>query len=205
MTLLSLAAFAGAMFLLAVTPGPGVFATVARALASGFGHAAVLVLGIVIGDLVFLLLAIYGLAAVAGILGGLFTLVKLAGAAYLIWLGMKLWRSRPVARTADDAIEETSWSANLVSGLVITLGNPKVILFYLGFLPAFVDLQTLQTADVAKIAAVVSLVLGATMLGYAYAAARARRLFQSPKAKRLLNRTSGGVMIATGTVLATRA
>jgi threonine/homoserine/homoserine lactone efflux protein len=205
MTLLSLAAFAGAMFLLAVTPGPGVFATVARALASGFGHAAVLVLGIVIGDLVFLLLAIYGLAAVAGILGGFFTLVKLVGAAYLIWLGMKLWRSRPVARTADDAIEETSWSANLVSGLVITLGNPKVILFYLGFLPAFVDLQTLQTADVAKIAAVVSLVLGATMLGYAYAAARARRLFQSPKAKRLLNRTSGGVMIATGTVLATRA
>jgi len=204
MSLLSLAAFAGAMFLLAITPGPGVFATVARALASGFGHAAVVVLGIVLGDLVFLLLAIYGLAAAAGLLGDFFTLVKLGGAAYLAWLGVKLWRSRTIATTTT-AIEETNWSANLVSGLVITLGNPKVILFYLGFLPAFVDLQTLQTADVLMIAIVVSLVLGATMLGYAYAAARARRLFQSPKAKRLLNRTSGGVMIATGTVLATRA
>lgn len=204
MTPLSLAAFAGAMFLLAITPGPGVFATVARALASGFGRAAVVVLGIVIGDLVFLLLAIYGLAAVAGLLGGFFALVKLGGAAYLIWLGLKLWRSRTVATTTT-AIEQTGWSANLFSGLVITLGNPKVILFYLGFLPAFVDLRTLQATDVVTIAGVVSLVLGATLLGYAFAAARARELFQSPQAKRLLNRTSGGVMIATGTVLATRA
>jgi len=67
MTPLSLIAFAGTMFLLAITPGPGVFATVARALASGFANASALVMGIVIGDLVFLLLAIYGLAAVAGV------------------------------------------------------------------------------------------------------------------------------------------
>ena len=208
MTLLSLAAFAGAMFILAITPGPGVFATVARALASGFAHAAVVVLGIVLGDLLFLLLAIYGLAAVAQLLGGFFSLVKLGGAAYLVWLGMKLWRSKSVATTATataTAIEETSWSANLISGLLITLGNPKVILFYLGFLPAFVDLTNLNTADVLIIAGVVSLVLGTTMLGYAYAAARARALFRSPEAKSLLNRTSGGVMIATGAVLATRA
>mgnify|MGYP001817822060 CR=1 FL=1 len=203
MTLLSVAAFAGAMFLLAIAPGPGVFATVARALASGFAHASVVVLGIVIGDLVFLLLAIYGLATVAGFLGGLFVLVKLGGAGYLIWLGIKMWRSQTVAMTTE-AIEENSWSANLISGLVITLGNPKVILFYLGFLPAFVDLATLKTADVAIIACIVSLVLGATMLGYAYAASRARQLFQSQRAKTILNRTSGGVMIATGAVLATR-
>jgi len=204
MTALSITAFAGAMFLLAITPGPGVFATVARALASGFAHASVVVLGIVVGDLVFLLLAIYGLAAVAALLGGLFTLVKLCGAAYLIWLGVRLWRGKAAATTTT-AIAETSWFANLTSGLLITLGNPKVILFYLGFLPAFVDLATLSTMDVLIIAGVVSLVLGATMLGYAYAASRTRQLFASPKAKSLLNRTSGSVMIATGAVLATRA
>ena len=204
MTALSLAAFAGAMFLLAITPGPGVFATVARALASGFAQAAVLVLGLVIGDLVFLFLASYGLAAVAGLLGGLFTLVKLGGAGYLIWLGVQLWRSKATA-TSPTAAAATSWASNLTSGLLITLGNPKVILFYLGFVPAFVDLATLQTADVLKIAAVVSLVLGMTMLGYAYAASRTRRLFRSARAKNLLNRTSGGVMIATGVVLVTRA
>ena len=204
MTPLSLAAFAGAMFLLAITPGPGVFATVARALASGFAHASVVVLGIVIGDLVFLLLAIYGLAAAAGLLGGLFALVKYLGAGYLLWLGLKLWRSKDVAASATP-VEESSWFANLTSGLLITLGNPKVILFYLGFLPAFVDLATLNAGDVVIIAGVVSLVLGATMLGYAYAASRARRLFQSRETKRLLNRTAGSVMIATGAVLATRA
>lgn len=204
MTALSLFAFAGAMFLLAITPGPGVFATVARALSSGFLHATVVVTGIVAGDLVFLLLAIYGLAAIAEIMGGFFTLVRFAGAAYLIWLGVKLWRARVLA-TETTAIQEISWSANFFSGLFITLGNPKVILFYLGFLPAFVDLAALDTSDVAMIAAVVSLVLGATLLGYAYAASSARRLFCSARAKKRLNRTSGSVMIATGVALASRA
>ena len=204
MTPLSLAAFTGAMFLLAMTPGPGVFATVARALASGFAHASVVVLGIVIGDLVFLLLAIHGLAAVADLLGELFALVKYLGAGYLLWLGLRLWRNDDVA-TGATPFQENSWFANLTSGLLITLGNPKVILFYLGFLPAFVDLATLDTADVAIIAGIVALVLGATMLGYAYAGSRARRLFQSQETKRILNRTAGSVMIATGAVLATRA
>jgi threonine/homoserine/homoserine lactone efflux protein len=102
-------------------------------------------------------------------------------------------------------MKESSWFADLTSGLLITLGNPKVILFYLGFLPAFVDLAMLNAGDVVIIAGVVSLVLGATMLGYAYAASRARRLFQRRATKRILNRTSGSVMIATGAVLATRA
>jgi len=204
MTALSLFAFAGAMFLLAITPGPGVFATVARALASGFLHASVVVAGIVVGDLIFLLFAIFGLAAVAELMGGFFTLVKFAGAAYLVWLGIGLWRNRVVATEATP-IEEISWSSNLLSGLFITLGNPKVILFYLGFLPAFVDLTTLSAADVVMIATVVSVVLGLTMLGYAYAASSARQLFRSPGARQLLNRASGGVMIATGTVLAAKA
>lgn len=204
MTALSVFAFAGAMFLLAITPGPGVFATVARALSSGFLHASIVVAGIVVGDLIFLLLAIYGLAAMAEIMGGLFTLVRFAGAAYLIWLGVQLWRARVLA-TETTAIQEISWSANFFSGLFITLGNPKVILFYLGFLPAFVDLAALDTFDVAMIAAVVSLVLGVTLLGYAYAASSARRLFCSATAKKRLNRTSGSVMIATGAVLASRA
>ena len=204
MTALSLFAFAGAMFLLAITPGPGVFATVARALASGFLHASVVVAGIVVGDLIFLLFAIFGLAAVAELMGGFFTLVKFAGAAYLVWLGVGLWRNRVVATEATP-IEEISWSSNFLSGLFITLGNPKVILFYLGFLPAFVDLTTLSAADVVMIATVVSVVLGLTMLGYAYAASSARQLFRSPGARQLLNRASGGVMIATGTVLAAKA
>ncbi len=76
-----------------------------------------------------------------------------------------------------------------------------MILFYLGFLPTFVDLSTLTMFDVLAIAFIVSGVLSTTMLVYAYTASKARKLLQSPRAKLVMNRTAGGVMIATGTVL----
>ena len=200
MTLISMLALAGAMFLLAATPGPGVFATVARSMASGFGHAAVVVAGIVTGDLIFLLLAIFGLASVATLLGDLFLLVKIAGGLYLIWLGLRIWNSKPGA-VEIHGVRELSWKQNFLSGLVITLGNPKVILFYLGFLPTFLDLATLSAGEVAIVAASVSVVLGSVMLFYAWSAARARELFRSSRAKRIMNRTAGGVMMAAGIVL----
>jgi threonine/homoserine/homoserine lactone efflux protein len=200
MTLFSMLALAGAMFLLAATPGPGVFATVARSLASGFGHAAVVVAGIVTGDLVFLLLAIFGLASFAELLGDFFLLVKVAGGLYLLWLGYRIWNRVP-GTVEISGVRELSWRQNYVSGLVITLGNPKVILFYLGFLPTFLDLQSLASVDIAIVAMVVSLVLGGVMLGYAWSAARARELFRSEKAERTMNRFAGGVMMTTGGVL----
>lgn len=203
MTLLSVIGLAGAMLVLAITPGPGVFATVARALASGVGHAAVVVLGIVTGDLFFLLLAIFGLATIAQWLGDLFSIVKYLGAAYLVWLGVQLWRAAPGAVRLK-GVSELSWMTNFSSGLVITLGNPKVILFYLGFLPTFVDLTQLTSWDIAIVAAVVSVVLGGVLMGYAFAADRARAAFTSVRAERALNRGAGSVMIATGAVLTTR-
>lgn len=203
MTWFSIIALAGAMFLLASTPGPGVFATLARALTSGFPHAATVVAGIVLGDLVFLLLAIYGLAAIADILGNFFAIVRYAGGLYLIWLGYKIWTSKP-EQPEIEGINELSWKANFLSGFVITLGNPKVILFYLGFLPTFLNLSSLTHFDVFIAATVVSVVLGSVLLGYAFAAARARHLFKSPRAMKILNRSSGGVMMATGSVLISR-
>ena len=203
MTFLSLLALAGAMLLLAITPGPGVFATVSRALASGFNNAAIVVMGIIAGDLIFMVMAIYGLAAVAEMMGSLFNVVKYVGAAYLVWLGIGLLRaeSKPVE---VEGVVEHSWRANFFTGLFITLGNPKVILFYLGFLPTFVDLAALTTLDVISIAVVISTVLGGTMLGYAFLAAKARNLFKDPKAERIMNRSAGSVMIATGAVLASK-
>ncbi len=203
MTFLSLLALAGAMLLLAITPGPGVFATVSRALASGFNNAAIVVMGIIAGDLIFMVMAIYGLAAVAEMMGSLFNVVKYVGAAYLVWLGIGLLRaeSKPVE---VEGVVEHSWRANFFTGLFITLGNPKVILFYLGFLPTFVDLAALTTLDVISIAVVISTVLGGAMLGYAFLAAKARNLFKDPKAERIMNRSAGSVMIATGAVLASK-
>ena len=201
MSLISLLALAGAMLFLAITPGPGVFATVARALASGFKKSAMVVLGIVVGDLIFLLLAIYGLSEIAENLYGLFLIIKYIGAAYLIYLGIALWRTCPEKREIENA-KELSWKGNFLSGLFVTLGNPKVILFYLSFLPTFVNLSSLSDGDVLAVASIVALVLGTTMLVYAFTASKARSMFQSPRSLKMMNRSAGSVMIATGTVLA---
>ncbi len=188
------------MFLLAASPGPGVFATLARALSNGFAHAAILVLGIVLGDIIFLLLAIYGLSSMAELLGSFFTFVKYAGGLYLIWLGIKIWRSDTDTKQVV-GVRELSWRKNFISGLSITLANPKVIFFYLGFLPTFADLTTLTNVDVFSISLVVVFVLGSVLLGYAFLATRASRFITSERNQTLLKRCAGGVMVTAGGAL----
>ncbi|MES9963965.1 MAG: LysE family translocator [Candidatus Sedimenticola sp. 20ELBAFRAG] len=204
MTVYSILGLSVAMFLLAITPGPGVFATISKALASGFRNTLPVIMGIVTGDLVFLLLAIYGLSAIAETFATLFTIIKYLGAAYLVWLGIRLWRSQPVLTGITEPGKHPG-RYSFLGGLSITLGNPKVILFYLGFLPTFVDLDNLSNPDVVIVAFVVSSVLGAVMLFYAYTASRAREMFRSKSAQRKMNRAAGSAMIGTGAILLTKA
>jgi len=200
MTIWSSLALIGAMFLLAVSPGPGVFATISRAIASGFVNASLLVVGIVVGDIIFLLLAIYGLNLVAQVLGDFFILVKYIGGTYLIYLGYKIWRSK-VSPHEIVGNNELSWKTNFFSGLLITLANPKVIIFYLGFLPAFMNLEILTTTDIVVAVIIVSITLASVLLSYAYMATRTRKLLKSQSAMDKLNKTSGGVMIVAGSLL----
>lgn len=200
MTIFSILGLATAMFLLAITPGPGVFITVSKALSSGFNQTIPVVIGIVVGDLIFLLFAIYGLSIVAETFSELFTIIKYLGAGYLLWLGIKLWRSTPL-ETDISKFKTQSKKLSFLGGLSITLGNPKVILFYLGFLPTFVNLKSLSNTDVALVAFVVSLVLGSVMLFYAFTASHARKLFRSESAQNKMNKAAGSVMIGTGAIL----
>ena len=204
MSLLNIFAFSLAMFLLAITPGPGVFATISRALSSGFLNASFVVIGIVIGDIIFLLLAIFGLSAIASILGDFFILVKYLGGIYLLFLGYKILTSKE-QETNLKGIYELSWKKNFLTGLIITLSNPKVILFYLGFLPTFINLQTLTAIDIFIISTVVTIVLGGVMLAYAYSASSAKNLFKSKSSKRKMNIAAGSVMISAGAILIIKA
>ena len=204
MSLLNIFAFSLAMFLLAITPGPGVFATISRALSSGFLNASFVVMGIVIGDIIFLLLAIFVLSAIASILGDFFILVKYLGGIYLLFLGYKILTSKE-QETNLKGIYELSWKKNFLTGLIITLSNPKVILFYLGFLPTFINLQTLTAIDIFIISTVVTIVLGGVMLAYAYSASSAKNLFKSKSSKRKMNIAAGSVMISAGAVLIIKA
>lgn len=218
MTAHSLLALALALFVLAVTPGPGVFAVLSAALGRGLPTALALTVGIICGDMIFLLLAMAGLTVLAESMGDLFLVVRLGGAAYLIWLGVGLWRgadkARPMATpTGDTACDDGApqpsptplrLARTLCGGLALTLGNPKVIVFYVGFLPTFVDLRTLDASGAALVAATTVCVVGSVLGGYAVMAARARRLLSTPRATRLLHRGAGAVMVGTGAAIATR-
>lgn len=204
MTLFSMFALAGAMFLLAITPGPGVFATISRAIASGFANASFVVLGIVLGDIVFLLLAIFGLSSVALYLGDFFIFIKYIGGIYLLYLAYKILISKE-HETEVHAVKELSWQKNFLTGLFITLGNPKVILFYLGFLPTFMNLEALSVLDIIIACTIVTVILSSVMLFYAYTASGAKKLFKSKKAKKKMKIASAGVMATAGTSVIIRA
>jgi threonine/homoserine/homoserine lactone efflux protein len=203
MTLASLLALVAALALFVATPGPGIMAIVSCAIGRGFPTAAGLAIGLVAGDLFYLSLALFGLGLIAKTLGVLFLVVKFAGAAYLIWLGVGLWRAPPkIAEVADG--ERRGVLRSALSGLGVGLGNPKVIGFYLGVLPAFVDIPSLTMRDSVEIIVAVALVVGSICLIYAWLAVGARRFLTSPSRIRLMNRTAGTVMIGSGIAIAVR-
>ena len=161
MSLETLAAFTLAMFLLSVSPGPGFLMVVARALSGGFTAGLAAIAGLVLGDIVFLVLAILGLSTLAAVMGEFFLAVKILGAAFLVWLGVKTWRSRPSLpameapeATASQMPNPKSLGRSALLGFFVTLGNPKVILFYGALLPTFVDLEALPGGDIVVLAVV---------------------------------------------------
>ena len=200
MTLSSIAALFGTMIVLAMIPSPSVFAVVARSMASGFIHGLVTAMGIVVGDFIFIILAIYGLSAIAEAMGSLFVIVKYLGSAYLIWLGINLWRSKSKIFEVK-GIRESSWLSNFLTGLLITLADHKAIFFYMSFFPAFLDLSKVSIFDISIIMVITMVAVGGSKIGYAYMADRARFLFKSARAKRGINIIAGIVMIGTGIFL----
>jgi len=202
MTLSSFLAFSLAMLILAASPGPGVFAVVSRSLASGFKKSLFLIGGVVTGDLIYLIFAIFGLTYVARNLSQLFFYIRVAGGIYLVWIGLKTFLARIPEVEEGVPLEEVSPLSAYFSGLLITLSNPKVVIFYCGFLPAFADLEHLLLREGITISLLVMLILGTVMAVYALLASSASRLIQSGKGRRRLNRTAGGIMVSAGVLLA---
>ncbi|PTY35974.1 threonine transporter [Saccharospirillum sp. MSK14-1] len=203
MTLHSAFTFFLALFLFSITPGPGVFAILARALTRGANACVLLALGMVVSDLVYLVLATYGLAAIAENWAGLFTVIRYLGAAYLMYLGIRMFRAAVSDREplAADTEGGGGWSG-FMQGFLISASNPKVILFYIAFLPTFVNLSALSTSDLLLVCVLTALALSLGLMLIAVSAARAARVLKTPKAVRRLNRSAGGIMMAAGAYLA---
>ena len=203
MTLDAALAFALGMTLLALVPGPGIATVVSRTLHAGRTAGFAVTAGLMIGDFTFLGLAIVGLASLAKTLGPGFELVRYAGAAYLIWLGWKAFTAPPRAIDLAAATTATPWK-DIMLGLLVTLGNPKPIFFYSALVPTFLDVTTVSFTDYLILASIVVVVSLIVLGGYILLAARARHLLSSPNALQWLNRMTGGVLIGSGIVVATR-
>ncbi len=199
----SVLALFGAMLLLAIVPGPAVFTVIARSFSSGFLRGSYITMGIILGDYVFIVFALFGLSALAEIMGTAFVLVKYLSAVYLIWLGYKLLRSHSSSIEIEDT-DDSSLISNLLTGLFITLGNPKAILFYVGFFPAFVNVTTVTHFDIVTILGIVTVALGSVNLAYSLMAAKARNLLKTPNASTIINKTAGAIMVSTGALVAAR-
>ena len=204
MTVSGLLLFAAVYAAAVASPGPGVALVVARSLGKGLDRVGWFIAGFLVGDYVLFVLAALGLAIVAQTFETAFTVVRLAGAAYLIVIAWKIWRT-PVTRVAVDAAapRDTPVQAFL-SSFLLTLGNPKTIVFFLSIMPLAVDLKALDLAMFAELSAVITLVLPMVLGGYALLADRARRMFTSERALRAVNRTTAGIMAGAAVAIAAR-
>jgi threonine/homoserine/homoserine lactone efflux protein len=202
MTLSSLILFAAVYFAAVATPGPGIAAFVARLFRQGLVGLPPFIAGYFVGDMIWLTLAATGLAVIAKTLAGVFIAIKFAGAAYLLYLA---WRMATAPAVIGPAPTEATlgWRAFLGS-LSLTLGNPKVMVFFLSIMPLVVDVRTLTALALFELALVCGIVISATLALYALAANRARALLRSTRAMRFVNRAAGGLMAGAAVAIATR-
>lgn len=204
MTIGTLLAYATALFIAAAIPGPGMTAIVARALGSGFRDTFFMGLGLVLGDMVYLTAVILGLAFVAQTFHEAFLVLKFVGAAYLLYIAWKLWTAGILA-TDLKARKSTSAGMSFMSGLLITLGNPKTMLFYVALVPTLIDIRVIGISEYLTLVATTFVVLMAVLLPYITLATKARALLKQPRALQILNRGAASILAGTAALIATRA
>ena len=203
MTLAAFLAYCAAITLAAATPGPAMFAVITNGVSRGFVRAFMAGIGVAAGDAVLVTLALLGLVALAQTFEWVFHLLKYAGAAYLVFLGIKMWRAA-ASQQSESRTPQAKLSRSFFLGASIALGNPKAILFHASIMPLILNLNTLTFADGLLVVAVVISVNILTMGLYAALAGRASGWFKTPRRMRLMNRFAGSAMIGTGALIAAR-
>jgi threonine/homoserine/homoserine lactone efflux protein len=199
-TAFQLLLYAGGMAALWAVPGPVWVALTARTLSGGFASAWPLAVGVVVGDAVWPLAAIFGLSWILSVYGGFLGLLQWVAAVIFVIMGIMLLRKSGEV-SGDSRLTKPGRLAGLLTGVAVVIGNPKAILFYMGMLPGFFDLTRLTGWDIAAILAVSGVVPLVGNLGLALFIDRARQLLSSPAAIRRVNVISGILLIGVGVVI----
>ena len=193
--------YAFALLILFLTPGPVWVALTARALSGGFSAAWPLALGVVVGDIIWPLLAILGVTWLVSAFAGFMTLLRWVACVTFIAMGYLIIRNANKSIAMDSRLTRPGMWAGFMAGVAVILGNPKAILFYMGVLPGFFDLTVLTWPDIAVICLLSLIVPLLGNLALALFIDRARRLLTSPKALRRTNLTAGTLLILVGLII----
>lgn len=194
------------MLLLSALPSGSVALVVTRSATLGMKDGVSVSLGIVCGDLLFVTFAILGMTLLAETMGAFFSILKILGGTYLIWIGMGLLTSREGSLIDSKKPTPASILTSFLSGLLLTLGDVKAILFYASLFPAFVDMVSLTTVDIAMIMVITALTVGSIKITYALLARRIVSGIEKRAANgRMTKLAAGGLMIGTGGYLLTKA
>ena len=193
-------AYVAACIALALLPGPVVTLVIANGLRYGTRAALINMAGAQVGLGIVIGIVAVGLTSLMATMGYWFDWVRFAGAAYLVWLGIKLIRSPAMLETSD-APPPPPRGGFFLQGLLVLLSNPKVLVFFGAFIPQFVDMSQPQFPQIVLLGLTFMVTVAMSDAGYALLAGRARRILSARRA-RLLSRASGGFMIGGGIWLA---
>lgn len=200
----AVAIFAVALMMAAGSPGPSIAALVARVLARGWRDVMPFLAAMWIGEAIWLTCAIAGLATLAETFHWAFVAIKYLGVCYLLYLAWQMWTAP--APSDDERITAHGKGAfgMFLTGLAVTLGNPKIMVFYLALLPTIINLHAVTLGGWATLTLTMLVVLAVIDIAYVVLAARARLLLRSPRAVRIANRVSAGSMSGAAAWIATR-
>ncbi len=190
-------AFAAASAVLVVIPGPTILLVVSYALGRGARTALPTAVGVALGDFTAMTLSMLGLGALLATSAELYTALRWAGAAYLVWLGIKLWRAGGTL-AAEPRTDGASDAKMLVHAWAVTALNPKSITFFVAFLPQFMDPGRDFLTQMIMFEATFLVIAFANALGYALLAGRARRFVKDERAIATVNRVGGGLLVGAG-------
>lgn len=204
MDLMLLLIFAGALMIAAGSPGPSVAALVSRVLARGWRDVAPFVIAMWVGEAIWLTMAVCGLAVLVEALHWAFLVLKYAGVTYLLYLAWKMWMAPLSIESEDAALRSGSSLRMFLAGLAVTLGNPKIMVFYLALLPTIVELANITVVAWLELVLTMLVILAAVDIVYILLAVRVRKLLRSQRAVKLANRVSASVMGAAAAAIATR-
>jgi len=193
--------YAGAILILFLTPGPVWVALTARALSGGFASAWPLAVGVVLGDILWPLLAILGVAWIVSVFDGFMTVMRYVAAGMFLFMGVMLIRHAGATIGTDSRLTRPGRWAGFMAGVAVIIGNPKAVLFYMGVLPGFFDLTTITWLDIVAILSISATVPLIGNLLMALSVDRARRLLTSPTALKRVNTVAGVLLCLVGLII----